>query len=124
MLSRVTYPLPRSHVFSGKNALHCAEVINYLLVHSEVFVMQDIDGDRYYSLWMDTLLLAPYNRSSLSQFLDDIAQDIEVLIQYFRYKEGPQYKEAPKTEQESSSDTDCTVIPFESPRLPMNPSIP
>ena len=80
LLSRVTYSIGRSHRLTSQEALHYAEIINYLLVHSQVFVVQDIDGDCGYSLRMDTLLSAPYNRRSIARFIDEIEQDINVLI--------------------------------------------
>ena len=92
LLARLTYPLvqssnsvsARSHSMTSREALHYAEVINYLLVRSQVFVIQDLDGDRRYQLQMDTLLSAPYSRRRLAQFVDDITQDASVLVHYCR----------------------------------------
>ncbi|MFK8185083.1 MAG: hypothetical protein AB8B99_17060 [Phormidesmis sp.] len=121
LLSRVVYPFPRSLFLRGKDALHYAEVINCLLVHSRVFVNQDIDGDRRYSLQMDTLLPAPCDRSSIAQFLDHIAQDAGVLIQYFQSKaiELQQDEASEKPQGNQAIDHDAlgnTVIPFKTHR--------
>ena len=88
LLSRVTYPFARSLPLTGKDALHYAEVIGCMLVHSQVFVIQDLDGDRHYSLRMETLLSAPYSRKDFSHFLDHITQDVAVLIRYCRNKDA------------------------------------
>lgn len=82
LLSRVTYSFRQLPALTGQDALRYAEVLNCLLVHSQVFVIQDIDGDRHYSLQMDTLLSAPYRRRNISCFLDQISQDASLLIQY------------------------------------------
>ena len=102
LLSRVTYSFDRARPLTSREALHYAEVINCLLVHSQVFVIQDIDGDRYYSLQMDTLSSAPRNRRNLARFLDNIAQDVSILIQYCQSKASDTLEDA----------ADSRVIPF------------
>lgn len=131
LLSRVVYPLPRSRSIRSKEALHYAEVLNCLLVHSRVFVNQDIDGDRRYSLQMDTVLPNPFNHGSITQFLDNIAQDSGVLLRYFQSKveDAVNRKDTEKQEDADALDmnvsdsdvansdvADNTVIPFETYR--------
>ena len=45
-------------------------------MHSKVFVIQDIDGDRSYSLRMDTLLDGDYAREDITRFFDEVTQDV------------------------------------------------
>jgi len=102
LLSRVTYPLARSHTCTGRRALHYAEMVNHLLVYSQVFVVQDIDGDRSYSLQMDTLLSAPCNRRSIARFIDNVEQDITVLIRYCKSKTAKESDDENEPERKAS----------------------
>lgn len=84
LMSRIHYYITADRSVMAKDALYYAEKLNRLLAHSQIFVVQDIDGDRRYGLQMDTLLNAPADPAQLAQFLDNIAADVERLLQYFR----------------------------------------
>ncbi len=88
LLSRVNYYFPKDADVPVKRALHHAEMLNHLLMHSKVFVIQDIDGDRSYSLRMDTLLDGDYAREDITRFFDEVTQDVAALLQHFGYRVG------------------------------------
>ncbi len=90
IMSRVTYRFPPRMTVGSGEALRYAASLNRILVYSRVFVMQNIDGDRSYSLRMDTLLRDPQERDSVAQFLDNITLDITVLTRYFCDQSQPQ----------------------------------
>lgn len=83
--SRVSYYFPSKVPASLNDVFRYVDELNALLLHSKVFVVQDLDGDRSYYLRMDTVLLGSINASSISALLDNIAQDVSILLQYFRY---------------------------------------
>ena len=83
VLSRVTYAFPQKTKVSSKDAFQHADAINSLLAYSQVFVVRDLDGDRGYSLRMDTVHNGTSHRESLSAFFDCISQDVTVLLKYF-----------------------------------------
>lgn len=83
LLARINYYFPKGIKASGQEACRYAEVLNRLLVHSRVFVVQDIDGDLGYYLRLDAVLQGQYERNNLTTFLDNVRQDIAVLLQYF-----------------------------------------
>ena len=41
-------------------------------------------GDKGYYLRMDTVLTQSFSRESISQFLDQVAEDLNILTQYFK----------------------------------------
>ena len=84
LISRINCCFPKDTRLTAKEALHCAELLNHLLVHSKVFVVQDIDGDQRYSFRMDTLLQGSCDRENIARFLDDITVDVEVLLHFFQ----------------------------------------
>jgi hypothetical protein len=83
LLSRVNYYFPQGVAITAQNALDCADRLNTLLVHSRVYVVQNIDGDRRYSLRMDTLLKGAYDSESIASFLEEITSDVAILLEYF-----------------------------------------
>lgn len=89
LLSRVNYYFPKNAAVPVKTAFHHAEMLNHLLVHSRVFVVQDIDGDRSYSLRMDTLLKGDYTQENIAHFFDEVVQDVAILLQYFGHATRP-----------------------------------
>lgn len=89
LISRIFYDFPTRMAVSSGEALRYADNINRLLQYSQVFVMQDIDGDRRYALRMDTLLAEPEQRENVAQFLDNITLDVGVLMQYFHNHAAP-----------------------------------
>jgi hypothetical protein len=84
LLSRIDYHFSRRAAVTISEALDCAEALNQLLVHSKVFVVQDIDGDHRYFLRMDTLLPDSSCRENIANFLDDIVADVGLLLRYCR----------------------------------------
>lgn len=83
--SRVSYYFPSRVPTSLNDVFRYADMINPLLLHSQVFVVQDLDGDRSYYLRMDTVLPGAANEASISSLLDNVTQDVSILLKYFRY---------------------------------------
>lgn len=83
LLSRVSYSFPKELKVSSKEAFNCADALNPLLTYSQVFVVRDLDGDRGYSLRMDTVHNDSFSRESLATFFDRINQDLTILLKYF-----------------------------------------
>jgi len=74
-----------------------AKMLNELLSASEVFVVKDLDGDHSYYLRMDTILLEDTGlskeisssssmRSLISQLLNHVTQDTDILLKYFCHR--------------------------------------
>ena len=107
--SRVSYYFPSQVPASLNDVFRYADTLNPLLQYSKVFVVEDLDESgekspfsqhlqrqekrqgqrrgerRSYYLRMDTVLAGHINASSLSTLLDYVAQDIGILLKYFRY---------------------------------------
>lgn len=83
LLSRVSYAFPKDLKVSSKEAFGYTDAINPLLAYSQVFVVRDLDGDRGYSLRMDTVHDDSFRRERLSAFFNCISQDVAVLLKYF-----------------------------------------
>ena len=93
LLARVTYHFPRGMTVAVNDAFHYAEVLNHLLIDARVFVVQDIDGDCRYALRIDAVLQGRYDKTSISQFLDKLTQNVELLLSYFHYhRPGQQFQ--------------------------------
>lgn len=88
LLARVRFPFGPAMSITKREALNRAEVLNHLLLHSKVFVTEDIDGDGRCFLYMDTLLQGRYQRESIRQFLDFVTQDIEITLSYLYPKQA------------------------------------
>ncbi|MEL6159728.1 MAG: hypothetical protein AAFQ40_05315 [Cyanobacteria bacterium J06623_5] len=84
--SRVSYYFQHGIPASVGDVFRYAEILNQLLVHSQVFVVQDIDGDLGYYLRMDTISQCDYERQEVSLFLDKVTEDVDILLRYFRYR--------------------------------------
>jgi hypothetical protein len=83
LVSRVNYYFPQEIAISARTALHCAERLNALLIHSRVYVVQNIDGDCRFSLRMDTLLKDAHSADNIGKFLEQITSDVAILLEYF-----------------------------------------
>ncbi|MGC1308504.1 MAG: hypothetical protein WA885_14865 [Phormidesmis sp.] len=75
LLARINYRFPKAPVLSAQQAFYYAEKLNQRLVHSKVFVVQDIDGDRSYFVRIDTVLYTGYDRRSVANLLDNVSED-------------------------------------------------
>lgn len=85
LLARINYRFPPETLVSASDVFRYAEVLNYLLVNSKVFVIQDIDGDRGYALRMDAFCSGCHERDSINDFFVGVSRDIEILLNYFCY---------------------------------------
>lgn len=83
--SRVSYYFPSRVPATLNDVFRYVDTLNPLLQHSEVFVVQDLDGNHSYYLRMDTVLTAPVDSQTISVLLDNVTQDVGILLQYFRY---------------------------------------
>ncbi len=88
LLSQINCYFPRKLSVSVSAAFGYAAAINQQLVHSTVFVIQDIDGDNGYYLKMDTLIKRSYKTADcepqeVAIFLASVSQDIERLNRFF-----------------------------------------
>lgn len=84
LLARICYYFPEAVPDTVEDVFRYTDVLNTLLKHSQVFVVKDLDGDRGYYLRMDAVLKEGYSRNSISAFLDDVTEDIDILLRYFR----------------------------------------
>ncbi|MEM9152607.1 MAG: hypothetical protein AAGB19_19415 [Cyanobacteria bacterium P01_F01_bin.3] len=83
--SRVNYYFSSRVPASLNDVFRYVDTLNPLLQHSEVFVVQDLDGDHGYYLRMDTVRVGCIDSENVSVLLDNVTQDIHVFLQYFRY---------------------------------------
>ena len=101
ILSQICYRPSRRAGERGTNSVSGvffnAKKLNSLLTTSEVFVVKDLDGDHGYYLRMDTILLeesfllgdlstSGSRRSQISQLLDHVTQDVDILLKYFHHR--------------------------------------
>ncbi len=84
LLARISYFCTQGIPVSLEHAFQYAEDLNQILVHSQVFVVQNIDSDQTYYLRMDTVLRGAYDRQNISLFLSNVNQDVDILMNYFR----------------------------------------
>jgi len=84
LLARISYSFTQGTPTSLKHVFQYAEDLNQQLLHSQVFVVQNIDGDQTYYLRMDTVLSGAYERQNISLFLSKVNQDVDILVNYFR----------------------------------------
>ncbi len=89
VISQIGYQLSRQGDRSVNKVFSDARMLNRQLTASEVFVVKDLDGNRGYYLRMDTILIGDVRTKDsrqmlISQLLDHITQDIDILRNYFR----------------------------------------
>ncbi|MEL6353939.1 MAG: hypothetical protein AAFR58_19610 [Cyanobacteria bacterium J06627_28] len=84
LLARICYYFPETVPGTVEDVFRYTDVLNTRLKHSQVFVVKDLDGDRGYYLRMDAVLEGGYSRNSISAFLDDVTEDVDILLRYFR----------------------------------------
>lgn len=84
--SRVSYYFQQGIPTSVGDVFRYADILNQRLTHSQVFVVRDLDGDLGYYLRMDTISQCAYERQEISRFLDDVTEDIDILLTYFRHR--------------------------------------
>ncbi len=105
ILSRVIYRFSTKVSASLEDVFRYEAALNQRLIHSKVFVVQDLDGDQGYYLRMDTVIKGRAERRVVSAFLDDVTEDVAILLTYFEHpvlqKQPPQQVEAPSGTQMS-----------------------
>ncbi|MEL7070756.1 MAG: hypothetical protein AAGN15_19135 [Cyanobacteria bacterium J06581_3] len=84
LCARLSYYFPTPVVISLDHIFTDAEALNQRLVSSQVFVVQDLDGDHGYYLRMDTVQTGRVDAESISKLLDSVAQDVSILLAYYR----------------------------------------
>ncbi|MGB3671221.1 MAG: hypothetical protein WA984_13990 [Phormidesmis sp.] len=105
VVSQICYRPSGQGAHSVNGVFFNAKMLNALLTVSEVFVVKDLDGDHSYYLRMDTILLEDTGlpkemrssanssgarssssmRSLISQLLNHVTQDTDILLKYFRH---------------------------------------
>ena len=83
LCARLSYYLPTQVHVSLNHIFDDAEALNQRLASSQVFVVQDLDGDRGYYLRMDTVQTGRVDAESISKLLDSVAQDVSILLAYY-----------------------------------------
>ncbi|MEO0887728.1 MAG: hypothetical protein AAFY54_17615, partial [Cyanobacteria bacterium J06648_10] len=81
---RLSYYLPTQLHVSLNHIFDDAEALNQRLASSQVFVVQDLDGDRGYYLRMDTVQTGRVDAGSISRLLESVTQDFAILLAYYR----------------------------------------
>ncbi|MEL7349917.1 MAG: hypothetical protein AAF050_08440 [Cyanobacteria bacterium J06649_5] len=91
LLARTNYYFPSGVHPSSKEVFRYTGTLNTLLLHSKVFVVKDLDGDRGYYLRMDTVLEGQYESSNITDFFRSISADVEIMVNYFNAEIKPRF---------------------------------
>lgn len=86
LISRVTYRFLAKVPATLEDVFCYTHTLNQLLVHSQIFVVKDLDGDGSYTLRMNTILEGKISREAISSFLDQITEDIKIVLTYFNHE--------------------------------------
>ena len=86
LISRVSYRFLAKVPATLEDVFRYVAALNSLLVYSQVFVVQDLDGDGSYYLRMDTIIKGDINRKSIYKFLDNITEDVRIILTYFNHQ--------------------------------------
>lgn len=86
LISRVSYHFLAKVPASLEDVFRYVKALNQQLIHSQVFVVQDLDGNGEYYLRMDTIIKGNIDRRRISTFLDNVTEDVTIVLTYFNHQ--------------------------------------